>query len=70
MPTSRQLFDNAKACFTENIGRLPQRPLVGQLEKTDYLMWNLSKGLLDLTAGVEARLNEIEFHLSQLDKSR
>jgi hypothetical protein len=61
-------FKNAKACFAENIERLPQpNPPLKNLEKADALMWNLNRGLLDLTTALETRLKELEAKIAHLE---
>jgi hypothetical protein len=49
-------FDGAKACFSENI----QRSNELADPKLKAIMWNLSKGLLDLVTGMEERLDNLE----------
>lgn len=70
MSNTKQLFSNARACFSENISRLPQRPMVGTLPKDDFLMWNLNRGLHDLTSALESVLDDLGSRVARLEKSQ
>jgi hypothetical protein len=61
-------FKNAKACFSENIERLPSPPQAGR-DLNVALQWNLNRGLLDLTVAIESRLEELESRISSLEQS-
>jgi hypothetical protein len=62
-------FQNAKACFAENINDyIPQRNPLKPLQKADAVVWNLSRGLLDLTSAIEARFDELETRLRAVEQ--
>jgi hypothetical protein len=67
MKSSKQRFGNAKACFKENLDSLPNP---GSMGKSDSLLWNLSKGLHDLTEAIETRFDELEARIERLEKPR
>jgi hypothetical protein len=60
-------FDNAKACFAENVNKFLPGPS-RQMEKNDALMWNLNKGLHSLTVAIEQRFGEMEYRIQCLEQ--
>lgn len=62
-------FKNAKACFAENLERLPQPNPLAPITGVEALMWNLSRGLHDLTAAVEINMADLHSRISALEKA-
>ena len=67
MRSAAKKFQNAKACFAENIERLPQPSLMVPLQGAEALMWNLNRGLHDLSSAIEDRFDDLEWRLDALE---
>lgn len=67
MRSAATKFKNARACFAQNIESLPQPNLMAPLHGEAALMWNLYRGLHDLTSAIEDQLEDIDSRLSAVE---
>jgi hypothetical protein len=67
MGSAEKAFGNAKACFAENLHRLPKPGPTMSHEQA--ILWNISRGLHDLTVALEGRIDDLERKIAQLQRS-
>jgi hypothetical protein len=70
LKTTEKYFENAKACFAENFGSLPEPNPLMQMSPDAQLLWNLNKGLHHPTCAIEKRFDELDSRLRKLETGR
>jgi len=68
--TTDKYFKNAKACFAENLEALPAPALGMPRTGQALVLWNLSRGLHDLTCAMEKTLEDLESRIRHLEVGR